>query len=45
MVIPLLIAITFSSLQVKLSVCFNWAPRHEGILGMEVAPHILWSWH
>jgi hypothetical protein len=31
-----------SKVKVKLSLCFNWAPRHEGILGRGgIAPHIL----
>jgi hypothetical protein len=29
--------------KVKLSLCFNWAPRHEGVLGSGgIAPPILW---
>jgi hypothetical protein len=36
--------------KVKLSLCFNWAPRHEDILGSgDIAPRILdlgtrWRW-
>jgi hypothetical protein len=26
-------------LKVKLSLCFNWVPRHEGVLGVEVSLH------
>jgi hypothetical protein len=33
-------------LKVKLSQCFNWEPRHEGVLGSGgIAPHILWPRH
>jgi len=29
--------------KVKLSLCFNWAPRHEGVLGSgDTAPRILY---
>jgi hypothetical protein len=33
-----------AQVQVKLSLCFNWAPRHEGLLGNGgIAPRILTS--
>jgi hypothetical protein len=33
-------------IMVKLSLCFNWAPRHEGVLGSGcIAPLILWPRH
>jgi hypothetical protein len=33
-------------IKVKLSLCFNWAPRREGALGSERnAPLILWPRH
>jgi hypothetical protein len=33
-------------LKVKLSLCFNWAPRHEGVLGSGgIASLILWPRH
>jgi len=36
----------FAFLNVKLSLCFNWAPCHEGVLESGViAPLILWPWH
>jgi len=32
--------------KVKLSLCFNWAPRHGGVLGSGgIAPLILWPQH
>jgi hypothetical protein len=32
--------------KVKLSLCFNWAPRHGGVLGRGgIAPLILWPRH
>jgi hypothetical protein len=32
--------------KVKLSLCFNWAPCHEGVLGSGgIAPLILWPQH
>jgi hypothetical protein len=32
--------------KVKLSLCFNWAPRHEGVLGSgDIAPVFLWPRH
>jgi len=32
--------------KVKLSLCFNWAPRHGGVLGeWNIAPFILWPRH
>jgi hypothetical protein len=32
--------------KVKLSLCFNRASHHEGVLGSGgIAPHILWPWH
>jgi hypothetical protein len=31
-----------STPKIKLFLCFNWAPRHEGVLGSKgIAPHIL----
>jgi len=32
--------------KVKLSLCFNWAPRHEDVLGGRgIVPLILWHRH
>jgi hypothetical protein len=32
--------------KIKLSLCFNWAPRHEGVLGSgDIVPLILWPWY
>jgi len=28
--------------KVKLSLCFNWAPLHEGVLGVEVSSTRSW---
>jgi len=28
-----------SQVEVKLSLCFNWPPRHKGVLGVEVQLH------
>jgi hypothetical protein len=34
------------AVKVKLSLCFDWAPRHEGVLGGGgIAPLILWPRH
>jgi len=36
----------FCKVKVRLSRCFNWAPRHGGLLGSGgIAPLILWPWH
>jgi hypothetical protein len=49
-VILIIKSISHIKLKVKLSLCFNWALCHEGILGREgLAPHILnlstrWRW-
>jgi hypothetical protein len=42
--------VEYVHIKVKVSLCFNWAPRHEGLLGIGgVAPRILnlgttWRW-
>jgi hypothetical protein len=34
------------NVKVKLSLCFNWAPCHEGVLGSRgIVPFILWPRH
>jgi hypothetical protein len=36
----------FGKVKVKLSLCFNWVPHHEGILGSGgIAQLILRPWH
>jgi hypothetical protein len=37
---------SLGNVKVKLSLCFNWAPRHESVLGSgDIAPLILWLRH